>query len=77
MESRRAPFLYTTITNMRLLVALSSLRAATLALAKEAPTELIIDTTFTPEDCSVKAQTGDSIQVHYVGTVSQATILRA
>ncbi|TEB28065.1 hypothetical protein FA13DRAFT_1735955 [Coprinellus micaceus] len=38
---------------MRLLVVLSS----------------FIDTTFTPEDCSVKAQTGDSIQVHYKGTL--------
>lgn len=56
---------------MRLLVVLSSLLAATLALAKEAPTELVIDTTFTPEDCKVKAQTGDSIQVHYVCRVHQ------
>ncbi|KAF8915482.1 hypothetical protein CPB85DRAFT_1432793 [Mucidula mucida] len=28
---------------------------------------LVIETTFTPEDCTVKAQTGDSIKVHYTG----------
>ncbi len=34
--------------------------------AAEPPAELVIETTFTPEDCTVKAQTGDSIKVHYV-----------
>ncbi|KAF4583380.1 Peptidyl-prolyl cis-trans isomerase fpr2 [Pleurotus pulmonarius] len=37
--------------------------------AKEPPTELQIDTTFLPEDCSVKAKTGDKVQVHYTGTL--------
>ncbi|KAJ3522253.1 hypothetical protein NMY22_g11970 [Coprinellus aureogranulatus] len=54
---------------MRFFTVVFSLLVATLALAKEAPTELIIDITFTPEDCKLKAQTGDSIQVHYTGTL--------
>ncbi|KAL0572695.1 Peptidyl-prolyl cis-trans isomerase fpr2 [Marasmius crinis-equi] len=36
---------------------------------KEAPKELVIETTFKPEDCKVKAQKGDKIQVHYTGTL--------
>lgn len=34
--------------------------------AVEQPTELKIDTTYLPESCTQKAQTGDAIQVHYV-----------
>ncbi|KAG9220501.1 hypothetical protein CCMSSC00406_0003957 [Pleurotus cornucopiae] len=36
---------------------------------KEPPTKLQIDTTFTPKDCSVKAKSGDGVQVHYTGTL--------
>jgi len=36
------------------------------ALAVEPPKELDIAVTFLPDDCPVKAQTGDSIKVHYV-----------
>ncbi|KAF9494962.1 hypothetical protein BDN71DRAFT_1448081 [Pleurotus eryngii] len=37
--------------------------------AKEPPTELQIDVTFKPDDCSVTAKTGDKVQVHYTGTL--------
>ena len=53
---------------MRVLAFVAALIAATVVVAKEPPTELEIKTTFLPEDCKVKAQTGDSIQVHYVCT---------
>ncbi|KAI0277412.1 hypothetical protein BGY98DRAFT_886684, partial [Russula aff. rugulosa BPL654] len=33
------------------------------------PKELEIKTTYTPSDCSVKAQKGDPIKVHYTGTL--------
>ncbi|KAJ8696067.1 Peptidyl-prolyl cis-trans isomerase fpr2 [Pleurotus ostreatus] len=36
---------------------------------KEPPTKLQIDATFTPEDCSVKAKSGDGVRVHYTGTL--------
>ncbi|KAI0687899.1 hypothetical protein BC835DRAFT_1375112 [Cytidiella melzeri] len=35
--------------------------------ANEPPTELQIDTTYKPSDCSVTAKTGDTIKVHYTG----------
>ncbi len=35
-------------------------------LAAEPPKELEIRTTYTPEECTVKATKGDSIRVHYV-----------
>lgn len=57
---------------MRLVGLIASLVFATAVLAKEPPTELVIETTFTPEDCSVKAKTGDNLEVHYVGN----TLLR-
>ncbi|KAF5346777.1 hypothetical protein D9756_010413 [Leucocoprinus leucothites] len=38
-------------------------------LAKEVPTELVIETTYKPEDCSVLAKTGDAVRVHYTGTL--------
>ncbi|EMD33572.1 hypothetical protein CERSUDRAFT_56611 [Gelatoporia subvermispora B] len=31
------------------------------------PTKLEIETTYKPSDCSLKAQTGDQIKVHYTG----------
>lgn len=37
--------------------------------AKESPTVLKIETTFMPDDCPHKARTGDTIQVHYTGTL--------
>ncbi|KAF8058021.1 hypothetical protein FPV67DRAFT_1676876 [Lyophyllum atratum] len=37
--------------------------------AKEEPTELVIETTFKPEECIVTAAKGDSIMVHYTGTL--------
>jgi hypothetical protein len=33
------------------------------------PTDLVIDRTHVPEDCTVTAQAGDSISVHYKGTL--------
>lgn len=33
------------------------------------PAELVIDRTYIPEACSVTAQSGDSIEVHYKGTL--------
>jgi FK506-binding protein 2 len=39
-------------------------------LVSAQPTELEIETTFTPTDCSVKAQKGDAINVHYVRQIS-------
>ena len=34
--------------------------------ANEQPTELVIETTYNPEDCTVTAAKGDRIRVHYV-----------
>ncbi|PAV18598.1 fk506 binding 2 [Pyrrhoderma noxium] len=39
-----------------------------LVSAREAPTELEIETTFKPDDCSQQANAGDTIKVHYTGT---------
>ncbi|KAF8907887.1 hypothetical protein CPB84DRAFT_1674582 [Gymnopilus junonius] len=36
---------------------------------REPPKELEIKTTFSPESCPNKAQTGDRIKVHYTGTL--------
>jgi hypothetical protein len=58
-------------TTMQLLNWLSGLLLAVAVVAKDAPTELGIETTYTPADCSKKAQKGDSITVHYVGTWTQ------
>ncbi|KXN80784.1 hypothetical protein AN958_07350 [Leucoagaricus sp. SymC.cos] len=38
-------------------------------LAKEAPKELVIETTYKPDDCTVFAKIGDSVRVHYVRTL--------
>ncbi|KAF9467434.1 hypothetical protein BDZ94DRAFT_1233204 [Collybia nuda] len=54
---------------MQLFNWLSCLLFAVAALAKEAPKELGIETTFAPADCTQTAQKGDSIQVHYTGTL--------
>ncbi|KAJ7446749.1 hypothetical protein FB451DRAFT_1054960 [Mycena latifolia] len=54
---------------MRVTSLLSSLLFAVVVLAADAPTELQIETTFMPEDCPAKAAKGDSIQVHYTGTL--------
>ncbi|EIM82776.1 uncharacterized protein STEHIDRAFT_124123 [Stereum hirsutum FP-91666 SS1] len=37
--------------------------------SKSPPTELQIDTTYLPDECPVKAAKGDSIKVHYTGTL--------
>ncbi|KAF8965545.1 hypothetical protein BDZ97DRAFT_1811199 [Flammula alnicola] len=36
---------------------------------RQPPTELQIETTFMPDTCGNKAQTGDRIKVHYTGTL--------
>jgi hypothetical protein len=51
---------------VRVLSFVAALIVATDVAATEPPTELEIKTTFLPQDCYLKAQTGDSIQVHYV-----------
>lgn len=52
--------------SLQLLTLVSLVFFALLALADEAPTELVIDTTYLPESCNAKAAKGDSIKVHYV-----------
>ncbi|KAF7327611.1 hypothetical protein MKEN_00340300 [Mycena kentingensis (nom. inval.)] len=47
----------------------TSLFAAVAVLAAEPPTELGIETTYLPDDCTVKAAKGDKIDVHYTGTL--------
>ena len=39
------------------------------------PTKLEIKTTYTPSDCTVKAQKGDPIKVHYVCLLIIRTVL--
>ena len=53
---------------MRFTCWLSGLLFAAIVFAAEPPTELKIETTYLPKACEPKAQKGDSIQVHYVGT---------
>ncbi|KAK7692507.1 hypothetical protein QCA50_004134 [Cerrena zonata] len=56
--------------NFNLLNWLSVLVLAWVVSAQEEPpTELQIDVTHKPEDCPVTAQKGDSIKVHYTGTL--------
>jgi len=46
----------------------SVLALAAVAYAEvEQPTELVIDTTYLPEDCPIKSQKGDQLSVHYTG----------
>ncbi|TFK67399.1 hypothetical protein BDN72DRAFT_843178 [Pluteus cervinus] len=52
---------------MQLINLASCFLFAAAVLATEAPTELVIDTTFEPEACTIKATKGDSLQVHYTG----------
>ncbi|KAJ7594507.1 hypothetical protein C8J56DRAFT_885083 [Mycena floridula] len=55
---------------MQILNWLSVVLLAAVAVAEtEAPTELKIETTFLPDVCTTKAQNGDSIKVHYTGTL--------
>ncbi|KAJ7724471.1 hypothetical protein DFH07DRAFT_759068 [Mycena maculata] len=55
---------------MRVAAWLSTLLlSAVVVLAAEPPTDLQIETTYLPEECPVKAQKGDSIKVHYTGTL--------
>ncbi|KAJ7052510.1 hypothetical protein C8F01DRAFT_1170224 [Mycena amicta] len=42
---------------------------AAVAVLADAPTELGIETTFRPDDCTIKAAKGDKIEVHYTGTL--------
>lgn len=71
---RRAASTYhfTPTLTMRWLLVTIAAAFAGLAAASESPeppTELVIETTFTPEDCTVKAAKGDKISVHYTGTL--------
>ncbi|KAJ7219949.1 hypothetical protein GGX14DRAFT_532691 [Mycena pura] len=54
---------------MRVVAWLSSLLFAAAVLAGDPPKELKIDATFLPDECPAKAAKGDSIQVHYTGTL--------
>ena len=57
--------------NMLFTRVLGSLSVLGLALAVQAadpPTELEIDRTFVPEDCTLTARGGDRLQVHYVSS---------
>jgi hypothetical protein len=63
-----ATSLFTT-TSMKFLACLSALAFAALALANEGPSELLIETTYEPENCIAKAAPGDKIEVHYTGTL--------
>jgi FK506-binding protein 2 len=47
----------------------SLLALASYAFAIEPPTELQIETTFMPEGCTIMAGKGDTISVHYTGTL--------
>ncbi|KAJ6513429.1 hypothetical protein C8R45DRAFT_963639 [Mycena sanguinolenta] len=57
---------------MRVSTFLSSLLIAAVAVAANdaaPPTELLIETTYMPEECPAKAAKNDKIQVHYTGTL--------
>jgi hypothetical protein len=49
--------------------AVLALVAAALAETPAPPTKLVIDRTHVPAVCSVTAQKGDAIKVHYKGTL--------
>lgn len=44
----------------------SLLALAALVFAVEPPSELLTETTHSPEKCEQKAQSGDRVKVHYV-----------
>ncbi|KAL0956739.1 hypothetical protein HGRIS_002859 [Hohenbuehelia grisea] len=50
-------------------VELLSLKSKTAAPEKSDPTELQIEVTHKPDDCPATAKKGDSIEVHYTGTL--------
>ncbi|KAJ8076295.1 Peptidyl-prolyl cis-trans isomerase fpr2 [Marasmius tenuissimus] len=54
---------------MKLFSLVAALLLSATALAAEPPKELVIETTSKPDDCTVQAQKGDQIQVHYTGTL--------
>lgn len=51
------------------IAAIIALAGFALADSPAPPAELVIDRTYIPEACSVTAQNGDSIEVHYKGTL--------
>jgi len=51
---------------MQILHWVSVLAFGLLVSAQQSPKELDIKTTHTPSDCTVKANKGDAIKVHYV-----------
>ncbi|KIK69216.1 hypothetical protein GYMLUDRAFT_53677 [Collybiopsis luxurians FD-317 M1] len=51
------------------ILSLAAIQAYAQDAAPEPPTELVIETTYMPESCTTKAAKGDSIKVHYTGTL--------
>lgn len=51
---------------MHLLNVLPAFLFALMVAAVDQPTELKLESTYLPDDCTVKAQNGDKLQVHYV-----------
>ncbi|EIN11404.1 hypothetical protein PUNSTDRAFT_98498 [Punctularia strigosozonata HHB-11173 SS5] len=57
---------------MKLFTFLTGLLVAAAGASAEAPQppeDLVIDKTYVPEDCPVKSANGDTIRVHYTGTL--------
>ncbi|KAJ8518129.1 hypothetical protein ONZ45_g4754 [Pleurotus djamor] len=54
---------------MQLFNVFTCLALAVAVFAKEPPTELEIEVTYKPEDCPITAAPGDSLDVHYTGTL--------
>ncbi|KAF5380256.1 hypothetical protein D9757_008191 [Collybiopsis confluens] len=67
--------LHTSTQTMRIhtwvlsLLSVAAIPALAQDAAYEAPTELVIETTHMPDQCTTKAAKGDSIKVHYTGTL--------
>lgn len=72
-SSFTTPAFTTNMFFMRILGCVSALILALAVTAQDTPTELKIDTTFLPEDCKVKSQNGDRLQVHYVRSLGDIT----